>query len=241
MAIDKISPSVQYLAATVCMRTAKACFAATSDGPIDFALQSPQVLQVTATSQSPPSILVALDFILDQQQLGIVGMNGQSLCNPSQGCKWIAGSLQLSSSRNPVLHRACFFSGDDQAKDAFGRRMRRVQGQRLIGQRLGFQPIGFYNRMRLLNEGIGQNGAGERITFIQFVGFAQQLNGFRGLPLGEQFLAFGDKAVGFGVALDTIMGKLFQFGQLRIVGEFGRSCLATNPGRESSRTTADRC
>jgi hypothetical protein len=65
-------------------------FCSNVGGPIDFALQSPQVLQVTATSQSPPSILVALDFILDQQQLGIVGMNGQSFCDPSQGCKWIA-------------------------------------------------------------------------------------------------------------------------------------------------------
>ena len=37
----------------------------------------------------------------------------------------------------------------------------------------------------------------------------------------EQFLAFGDKTVGFGIALDAIMGELFQFGQLRIVGEFG--------------------
>ena len=99
--------------------------------------------------------------------------------------------------------------------------MRRVQVQRLIGQRLGFQPISFYNRMRVLDQGIGQNGAGERIAFIQLVGFAQQLNGFRGLLLGEQFLAFGDKAVGFGIALDAIMGKLFQFGQLRIVREFG--------------------
>ena len=31
------------------------------------------------------SILVALDFILDLKQLGIVGMNGHSLFNPSQG------------------------------------------------------------------------------------------------------------------------------------------------------------
>ncbi len=99
--------------------------------------------------------------------------------------------------------------------------MRRVQGERLIGQRLGFQPIGFYHGMRVLDQGIGQDGAGERIVFIQLVGFAQQLNGFGGLPLREQFLAFGDKAVGFGIALDAILGELFQFGQLRIVGEIG--------------------
>ncbi len=196
-------------------------FCSNVGGSIDFALQAPQVFQVAAAGQAPPSILVALDFILDQQQLGIVGMNGQSLCNPSQGCKWIAGGLQLARSRNPILHRACFFPGNDQAEDGFGRGMRRVQGERLIGQRLGFQPISFYNRMRLLDQGIGQNRAGERIAFIQFVGFAQQLNGFSGLPLGEQFLAFGDKAVGFGIALGAIVGELFQFGQLRIVGEFG--------------------
>ena len=51
--------------------------------------------------------------------------------------------------------------------------MCRVQGERLIGQRLGFQPIGFYNGLRVLDEGIGENGAGERIAFIQFVGLAQ--------------------------------------------------------------------
>ena len=99
--------------------------------------------------------------------------------------------------------------------------MCRVQGERLIGQRLGFQPIGFYNGTRVLDQGIGQNGAGERIVFIQFIGFAQQLNRFGGLSLREQFLAFGDKTVGFGIALDAIVGELFQFGQLRIVGEFG--------------------
>ena len=99
--------------------------------------------------------------------------------------------------------------------------MRRVQVERLIGQRLGFQPIGFYNGMRMFDEGIGQNGAGQRIAFIQLVGLAQQLNRFGGLPLREQFLASGDKQVGFDIALDAIMGELFQFGQLRIVGEFG--------------------
>ncbi len=75
--------------------------------------------------------------------------------------------------------------------------------------------------MRVLDQRIGQNGAGERIVFVQFVGFAQQLNRFGGFLLREQFLAFGDKTVGFGVALDAILGALFQFGQLRIVGEFG--------------------
>jgi hypothetical protein len=101
--------------------------------------------------------------------------------------------------------------------------MRRVQGERLIGQRLSFQPIGFYNGIRVLDQGIGQNGAGERIVLIQFVGFAQQLNTFGGFLLREQFLAFRDQTVGFGIALDAIVGELFQFGQLRIVviGEFG--------------------
>ena len=93
--------------------------------------------------------------------------------------------------------------------------------ERLIGQRLGFQPIGFYNRMRVLDQGIGQDGAGERIVFIQLVGFAQQLNRFIGLLLREQFLAFGDKTLGVGITLDAIPGLLLQFGQLRIVGKFG--------------------
>ncbi len=101
--------------------------------------------------------------------------------------------------------------------------MGRVQGQCLIGQRLCFQPIGFDHGMRVLHQRIGQNGAGERVTFIQFVGFAQQLNRFGGLPLREQFLAFGDKTLGLGIALDAIVGELFQFGQLCIVGEFGGS------------------
>ncbi len=103
--------------------------------------------------------------------------------------------------------------------------MCRVQVERLIGQRLGLQPIGLYNGMRLLDQGIGQNGAGERIVFIQLVGFAQQLNSFGGFLVREQFLACGDKTVGFGLALDAIMGEPFQFGQLRIVGEFGGSAL----------------
>jgi hypothetical protein len=35
----------------------------------------------------------------------------------------------------------------------------------------------------------------------------------------EQFLAFGDETVGFGIAPDAILGALFQFGQLSIVRE----------------------
>jgi hypothetical protein len=62
-------------------------------GPIDFALHAPQVFQVAAAGLAPPGILVALDFILDQQQLGIVRMNRQSLCNPSQGCEQITRGL----------------------------------------------------------------------------------------------------------------------------------------------------
>ena len=61
----------------------------------------------------------------------------------------------------------------------------------------------------------------KRIVFVQFVGFAQQLNRFGGLPLCEQFPAFGDQTVGFGLALYAILRQLPQFGQLRIVGEFG--------------------
>jgi hypothetical protein len=55
--------------------------------PIDFALQTPQILQVAPAGLATPSALVALDCILDLKQLGIVGMNRQSLCNPSQGCE----------------------------------------------------------------------------------------------------------------------------------------------------------
>jgi len=56
-------------------------------GLIDFALQAPQVVQVAPADLAPPGVLVALDFILDLKQLGIVGMNGQSLCHPSQRCE----------------------------------------------------------------------------------------------------------------------------------------------------------
>jgi len=118
--------------------------------------------------------------------------------------------------------------------------MCRLQVERLISQRLGFQPIGFYNGTRVLDQGIGQNGAGERIVFIQFIGFAQQLNRFDGLSLREQFLAFGDKTVGFGIALDAIMGELFQFGQLRIIGEFGGGASQQIQGaRVVARTQTD--
>ena len=123
--------------------------------------------------------------------------------------------------RNPFLDRACFFPVANQAADRFGRGMRRVQVECLLGQRAGFPPIGFYKGLRVLDQGIGQDRAGERIVFVQLVGSAQQLNRFGGLPLREQFLACGDKTVSFGIALDAILGELFQFGQLRIVGEFG--------------------
>ena len=144
-------------------------------------------------------------------------------------------------SRNPILHGACFFLVYDQVANGLGRGMCRVQVERLIGQRLGFQPIGFYNGLRVLDQGIGQNGAGESIAFIQFVGFTQQLKGFCRLPLRKQFLAFRDKAVSFSIALDAILGELFQFGKLRIVTEFAGFVLVANPGRESSRPNADRC
>ena len=38
--------------------------------------------------------------------------------------------------------------------------MRGVHGERLVGQLLGFQPIGFYQGLRVLDQRIGQNGAG---------------------------------------------------------------------------------
>ena len=148
-------------------------------------------------------------------------MNIHALCNPSQGCEEIAGGLQLPGLRNPFLDRTCFFSVDDKAANAFGRGMRWVQVKSLLGQRLGFPPVGFYDRMSVLNQGIGQNSAGERIGFIERVGIAQQLNRFSGLPLREQVLAFGDKAVSFGVPPDAILGEFLQLGEFPIVGEFG--------------------
>ncbi len=72
----------------------------------------------------------------------------------------------------------------------------------------------------MLDQRIGQNGAGKRIVFIPLVRLAQQLHRFAGLPLREQFLALGDKTVSFSLALHAILSQLFQFRQLRIVGEF---------------------
>ena len=152
-------------------------------------------------------------------------MNGQSLCNPSQCFEEIAGGLQLLRLCNPILDGAVFLLFDDQAVDALRRGMGRVQSERLIGQRFSSQPVGFENGMRVLDEGIGQNGAGERIVLVQFVGLAQQLKRFGGLLVGEQFLAFGDQTVGFVLALDALLGALRQVGQIRIIiiGEFGGS------------------
>jgi hypothetical protein len=65
-------------------------------GPFYFALHAPQVVQIAAAGLAPASFLVALDCILYLKQLGIVGMNGQSLSDPSQGCEQIAGGLQLA-------------------------------------------------------------------------------------------------------------------------------------------------
>ena len=115
--------------------------------------------------------------------------------------------------------------------------MRRVQAERLIRQLFGFQPIRFYNRLRVLREGIRKNSARERILFIQLVGFAQYLNRIGGLLLREQFLAFGDKTVRFRLALDALVGELFQFGQLRIVREFsGRASQQFLSARVIART-----
>ncbi len=120
--------------------------------------------------------------------------------------------------------------------------MRRVQGERLIGQRLGFQPIGVNYRLSVLDQGIGQNGASESIFFIEFVSLAQELDRFGGLALRKQFLAFGDQAAGLGVALHAILCELLQFGQLRIVivGKFG-GCISRQIQRASvvARTQAD--
>jgi hypothetical protein len=56
-------------------------------GPGDFVLQAPQVFEVAAAGLAAANALVALDCIVNLKQLRIVGMNGQSLCNPSQGSK----------------------------------------------------------------------------------------------------------------------------------------------------------
>src|SRR5437879_10099156 len=179
-------------------------------GPFVLALHAPQVVRIAAAGLAPASVLVALDCILYLKQLGIVGMNGHSLSNPSQGREQIAGGLQLACLRNPVLHRAGFFLANDEAEDRFGRWMRGVQGERLVGQRLRFQPIAFDQGLRVLDEGIGENGAGKGIVFIELVGLAQQLNRFGGLLLREQFLAFGDLAVRVGLELVAIVGVIFQ-------------------------------
>jgi hypothetical protein len=55
--------------------------------PIDFALHAPQVFQVAAAGLAPKSTLVTLDCLMNLKQLGIVGMNRQSLGNPGQGCE----------------------------------------------------------------------------------------------------------------------------------------------------------
>ena len=57
--------------------------------------------------------------------------------------------------------------------------MRGIQSERLIGQRFSSQPIGFQNGVRMLHESISQNGTGERVVFIQRVGFAQQIESLR--------------------------------------------------------------
>ena len=62
---------------------------------------------------------------------------------------------------------------NDLVENGFGRGMRRVQGESLIAQLLGFEPIVFNKGMRVLDECIGQNGAGKRIRFVEFVGSAQ--------------------------------------------------------------------
>jgi hypothetical protein len=54
---------------------------------IDFKLHPPQVFQIATAALAPTRALVTLNCILKQKQLGIIGMNGQSLRNPSQGCE----------------------------------------------------------------------------------------------------------------------------------------------------------
>ena len=56
-------------------------------GPIDFKLHAPQVFQIAAAGLAAPKVLVALDGILSLKQLGIVGINVQSLFDPGQGCE----------------------------------------------------------------------------------------------------------------------------------------------------------
>ena len=72
--MDRISPSVQCLAAIPCMRSANDCFAAVSLASAISCWQAPELFQVAATGLATSSFLVALDCVLDLKQLGIVGM-----------------------------------------------------------------------------------------------------------------------------------------------------------------------
>lgn len=112
--------------------------------------------------------------------------------------------------RNPFFDRGCHFPVEDQTVDGLGGGMRWVQDECLIGQRLGFPPIGFYNGVSVLDQCIGQNGAGKSVVLIQRLGFAQQLNRRGGFLLGEKFLAFGDQPIRFGFTLEAVLGELFQ-------------------------------
>src|SRR5262249_36070002 len=136
-------------------------FCSTVRSPGDLVLQTPQLIQIAAARLAPTSLLVTLDCILNLKQLWIVGMDSQSLRNPSQGRKQIAGRVQLCRLRYPVLHRAFFFLVNNKTEDRFGRGMGRVQCERLMGERLGLQPIGFYNGLRMLDQRVGQNRSGE--------------------------------------------------------------------------------
>ena len=72
-----------------------------------------------------------------------------------------------------------------------------IQIERFAGQLLGFPPIAFDGRVRLLDQSIGQNRAGQRIVFIQLVGLAQQLDSVGRFLLRAQILTFGHQAVSF--------------------------------------------
>ena len=65
-------------------------------GIVDFTRHAPQVFEIMAAVLAPTGILVALNLRLDLKQLGIMGMNRQSLCNPPQGSEQISGGLQLA-------------------------------------------------------------------------------------------------------------------------------------------------
>ena len=88
--------------------------------------------------------------------------------------------------------------------------MPRVQVECIPCQLLGFPPIVFHGGVGLFDQGIGQNGAGYRIVFIQFVGLTQQLDSVGRLLPRAQLLAFGHEAVGFGFALHAVLGKLLE-------------------------------